>query len=162
MPAVDRKGCSALGFVLALHIGLVACKPAEKVPLTGRVSVEYVGRSEDDEFQSNYLFNLANGSSGPVTFRGWSSMLADSEPSPDATSSRCSTAIGPFSSGRTVYTLRPGASPPESVEVSSGERIRLTVHASVFREFRIYKDCRCVLRLHLEDGSILESEEFKP
>jgi hypothetical protein len=138
--------------VLVVALALVACRPAAEVPQSGRVSLEYSSTSERD-----YLFSLANGTSQPVTFRGWSAMFESTTPSPEVYSSWCYSSQS--SSGVLVGpAFVDGGSPPQLIEVSPGEQLRLAIRS----DFHQFRGSRCRLSLRLEDGSMVESGDFKP
>ena len=138
---------------VASGLALVACTPAEKVALTGRVRLEQVGKTESD-----FLFALENGSSQPIRFEGWSRLLSDSSPAAGSYSSWCYSTQS--SRGATVGpAFADGGSAPKRIEVPSGERLRISVPKS---GFRLYEGSRCRLRLTLEGGAAVESAEFNP
>ena len=165
-PYVRWSRLCAVCVNLVLHAGLVACKPTEKFPLTGRVSLEYSGKDENDGFEGKYFFNLTNGSSQPIRFRGLPSMLSDPVPSSRIVYSWCSKPDSvAVSGGFSMYVLSsggPDASPPENIKVSPGERLRLAISGGDLREFRSYRGTRCGIHLTLEDGVIVESGDFEP
>jgi len=135
--------------IAAIGIALVACKPTAKVPLSGRVSLEYSSTSE-----SNILFSLANGSSQPIGFRGWSAVLTDTTP---IYSGECDDPRRAVST--TIVGPARDRSRPKIVEVSPGMLLRLAIPSDDFRQ---YKGSRCRLTLRLEDGSMVQSTEFNP
>jgi hypothetical protein len=113
---------------LALGIAVAGCT-AEKAPETGRVSLEYVDMSDDEDFEGQYIFKLANGTSRPINLRGWSHWFAEFEPSLDTIPHDCFHAAGGVASGISISHLKPGARPPKVAAVSPRKKLRLAIPA---------------------------------
>jgi len=131
-------------FVFALS--LAACKP--NVPLTGQVTLEYSRTRKDDT-----VFVLANGSSQRIRFDGISPLFSDIELTAYSVTchsdkkSEVTTAFAPL-------MVRPRE---KVIEVSPGEKVRLTIFNGFLSEF---KGDHCQLDLWPKEGSAIKSNEF--
>lgn len=143
----SRGGWRVLCLMVTICMAQVACKPSAKLGPSGQVSLEYLGTGKSDS-----LFRLTNGSSRPVSLRGWSSMLGD-------TTSTYSIACETGQSESSVGIGPPFGSHSKNIEVSPGEQLRLTIPTDYIRQFR---GAHCRLGLILQDGSVVHSGEFQP
>src|SRR5205085_8235554 len=90
----------SIGWLAMLVVALtVACKPVDKIPLSGNITLEYVSisRAGDD-----VAFTLANGTSRSVYFRG--------DPEPLNVYMTCSTANYSTAFGHGLYDPPPDES----------------------------------------------------
>jgi hypothetical protein len=127
---------------------LTACKPADKIPLSGSVLLEYAGTSPSNDA---VMFTLANGTNRPIYFRG--------NPEPLKASMICSARR---EAEAFVQTLFDPPARERNVEVASTERLHLNLY--ILRLPPDFKDHqhRCRLDLTLEDGTVIQSAEFVP
>ena len=151
----DVHGASFRQICLLVVIAafLAACKPAPQLPVTGKIGLEFVRTS-----QSDIYFRLENQAADAISFRGTVKRSVGAKPwdvfmKCKAVQSELWTE-GP-------YTLVDGG--PESVDVPAGERLDLVVALDLHREFvQQYKGGQCKLNLKLQDGAMIESNEFQP
>jgi hypothetical protein len=138
----------SIGWLASLIIILTACTPADKIPLSGSVLLEYAGTSPSHDA---VMFTLANGTNRPIYFRG--------NPEPLNASMICSARR---EAEAFVQTLFDPPAREKDVEVASSERLHLNLY--ILRLPPDFKDHqhRCRLDLTLEDGAVIESAEFVP
>jgi hypothetical protein len=128
---------------------LAACTPADKVPLSGSITMEYAGTSQSGD---TVLFTLANGTTRAIHFRG----------SPDPALGKLKMSC--YSTKETmIYSQRifEPALKDKIIEVKPSERLQLKLWASLPPDFKNHKS-RCQLNLTLEGGTVVESREFVP
>jgi hypothetical protein len=129
---------------------LTACTPADKVPLSGTITVEYAGSSQSGD---TVMFTLANGTTRAIHFRG------SPDPAPGMVRMSCEltkeTTI--FVQGSVEPALR-----VKQIEVRPGERLHLNLWASSLPPDFKNHNSRCQLGLTLEGGTVVESSEFVP
>jgi hypothetical protein len=128
---------------------LTACTPADKVPLSGRITMEYAGVSQSGD---DVMFTLENGTAQAIYFRG----------TPDPALGKLYMSCDLIKE-TVVYSQRvfEPALKDKIIEVKSGERLQLNLLASLPPDFRNHKG-RCQLSLALEGGTVVESREFVP
>jgi hypothetical protein len=143
MKAISRS------WLIVFLLAASGCESPEKLPLTGRVSLQLVRVSP-----SGIYFRLLNQSKEAVSFRGvvdkslganpWGTLMECKSPGSDAWQE------GP-------YALIDGT--PQIVAVRSGEQVDLVIHDNLVEQ---YKGGRCRLSLRFESGTFIESDEFNP
>jgi hypothetical protein len=143
-----RHSSLSIGWLATVISVLSACTPSDSVPLSGSVSLEYVGTSHSDGAVD---FALANGSSRSIYFRG--------NPEPRGATMSC---IRPEDAEGFMQAIADPPATEETVKVSPGRRLRTSLF--VIRLPPDFKNGhrRCRLRLTLENGTVVESPEFTP
>ena len=135
-----------VGWLAMMIIVLPACTPADRVPLSGGITLEYVSTSHSGDV---VVFTLANGAPRPIYFLG--------NPAPREARMTCSTP------GEALAFIQGIADPPgreENIAVAPGERQRLDLYVVAFPPDFKSRYPRCRLGLTLEDGMVVESIEF--
>jgi hypothetical protein len=128
---------------------LTACTPADKVPLSGRITMEYAGTSQSGD---TVMFTLANGTTQALHFRG------SPDPAPGKLKMICALPKETVGYGQRAFEP---ALKDKIIEIKPGERMQLNLWASLPPEFKNHKS-RCQLDLTLEGGTVVESREFVP
>jgi hypothetical protein len=138
--------------IIVVGVMAGACKPGAPNVTTGQITLRYADRSK-----SAVLFELENGTFKTIAVRGdrtfWSGAI------PWDTAMLC---IAPHSrtSEETSMALSDGF--PKIIEVSSGNRLRLRVEGENFQFAAKHEGWSCRLRLRLQSGTVIESEQFEP
>jgi hypothetical protein len=134
---------------MVLLATLTACAPADKVPLSGRITMEYAGISQSGDA---VMFTLANGTARAIYFRG----------TPDPALGKLKMTCDLMNEA-VVYSQRvfEPALKDKIIEVKPSERLQLNLWASLPPDFNNHKS-RCQLNLTLEGGTVVESPEFVP
>jgi hypothetical protein len=138
----------AVSWFTTVATALTACGPRQ-THTAGVVSLEYVGISGSD-----VVFELKNGSSKKVSFRGTYSILKGADPWD--TQIVCEAA-----NGTTGYShpIALEDRKPASISVSPGDQMRLRMWSQIAA---VGKGAHCRLHFKLDDRTILESSEFMP
>jgi hypothetical protein len=150
MCQVLRRNAHHGGVLLAM--GLAACAPGSRIPINDRVSLRYDGASD-----SGAAFILDNGSRQSIQFRGESYSWIRTEPVEPINASWACKVAGSAASGDEPYVFGDGAY--TVIKVPPGRRLRLSVNRPILSD---YKDGQCHLRLRLEGGTDIISNDFEP
>jgi hypothetical protein len=134
----------------ALVSTLAACTPADKVPQSSNVTLEYAGTSQSRDI---VMLTLANGTARSVYFRG------NPDPVPGKLTMRCDSPGGVVA-GYGQVSVDP-APKEKKIEVKPGERLHLDFWGLLPPDFNDHKH-RCHIDLTLEGGTAVESPEFIP
>ena len=108
-----RHSSLSIGWLATVISVLSACTPSDSVPLSGSVSLEYVGTSHSDGAVD---FALANGSSRSIYFRG--------NPEPRGATMSC---IRPEEAAGFMQAIADPPATEETVKVSPGIRLRTSL-----------------------------------
>ena len=142
------RSSPSVGWLATVIIVLSACTPADRVPLSGNITLDYVSTSQSGDV---VVFTLANGSPRSIYFRG--------NPEPRRATMTCST------SNESEAFIQGIADPPgreENIEVAPSERLRLNLYVAALTPGFKDRRPRCRLSLTLEDGTVVDSREFTP
>jgi len=134
---------------IVLFTTLTACTPADKVPLSGSITMEYAGTSQSGD---TVVFTLANGTTQAIYFRG------SPDPAPGKLKMSCDLAKEAVVYGQGAFEP---ALNDKIIEVKPSERLQLKMWPSLPPDFKNHKS-RCHLDLTLEGGTVVESREFVP
>ena len=137
----------SIGWLATLVGVLTACKPVDRVPLSGNINLEYVNTSHS---RDGVAFTLANGTNRSIYFRG--------DPDPVNVNMQCiksNTADGFF------HGLSDPPPDQSDIEVVPGERLHLNFYVELQPDFEDPQR-HCRLELTLEDGRVITSPEFTP
>ena len=135
---------------VVLVAALMACAPADKVPMSGNIAMEYVDAVPPN---GGVSFSLANGTSGAIH------LLGNPDPAPSKLLMTCS-----LPTNEAIAYGQGSFDPPEKfkiIEVRPGERLHLHLWTILPTDFKSGKS-RCQLELNLEGGGVVESREFVP
>jgi len=129
-------------------IVIAACSPSTHSIGEGPVSLKHSGRLD-----SGHQFELSNGTPDVIAFRGWPKAFSDPTPSPSAFALSCRSDSSSTVSG---FGFEDGRK-PKLVEVPSRQRMNLVIpnYSTTNSAGNI-----CQLHLKLENGSLVESDEF--
>jgi hypothetical protein len=116
---------------------------------SGFVSLEYVRISASD-----IVFELKNGSSKKISFRGVYSTMNGADPWDSQVVCREMSGTSGY-----AHPIALDVNKPASINISSGGQMRLRIGNQITA---VDKDARCHLRLKLGDGVVIESGEFPP
>lgn len=134
---------------IVMFAASTGCTPSDKVPLTGSITMEYVGTAQSGD---TIMFTLANGTSQPISFRG------SPDPAPGKLTMSCDVA-----KETVVYSQRifEPALKDKIIKVKPTERLHLELSSSLPPDFKNH-ETHCQLALTLEGGAVVESREFVP
>jgi hypothetical protein len=140
-------------WLIATALPLVACKPSQRLPVTGEVKLEFIGKNATD-----INFKLKNQASKQISFWGardwwWAGVF------PIGPRFECVLA-NPNQMHESPFPLIDGAW--KEFVVAPSEQIDITVDSYYLRgrDGRLPTG-RCRFLLQLEGGSVLKSEEFE-
>lgn len=133
---------------LVTVIGVVTgCKPIDRAPLSGNITLEYVSTSHS---RDGVAFTLANGTNRSIYFRG--------DPDPLKVDMQC---FGPKYAEGFLHGLADPPPDESDIEVVSGERLHFNFYVELPPDFEdTQRHCR--LELTLKDGRVITSPEFTP
>jgi hypothetical protein len=130
---------------------LVSCAAAEPVP-SGEITLSYGGGSK-----SRVILILENTSTQTIYFRGTKTTAHGTNP--------WDTAMECTSAKTKLWDQEPFGLPDgkwESIKVSPGERVRLSVYGFVPSFAAKHKGDLCILHLELLGHRVVDSKEFRP
>jgi hypothetical protein len=116
----------------------------------GPIQLNFAGASD-----SSLTFDLGNGSSDHIEFRGWRGFMSDTRLSTRYVGMICGKGESLVLVGATVDH----GDDPDVVRLSARTRMRVTVHNAFFDDF---KGDKCKIRLQLVGGVAVQSDEFSP
>jgi hypothetical protein len=134
-----------------LSVILVSCATAEPVP-SGEITLSYGGGSK-----SRVILILENASTQAIYFRGTKTPSLGTNP--------WDTAMECTSAKTKLWAQEPFGLPHgkwQSIKVSPGERIRLSVYGFVPSFAAKHKGDLCILHLELQGHRVIDSKEFRP
>jgi hypothetical protein len=137
--------------LVAMGVVLVACRPNDGAPASGRIVLEHIATSESD-----VMFSLINETSRAIYLRGSRTVTWAVRTWPGDTGITCES-NPPGRMGEDPIGFAHGT--PGQIEVSPGDRVRLKIGSTLPQE---YKGGRCRLTLRLQDGTAVGPAEFQP
>jgi hypothetical protein len=137
------------GLLMFCLVALAACGGSTESIGAGPTRLKFSGRSN-----SEFRFELENGSADTIRFRGWPRSLSIPMPALSAFATSCHSDSSGDING---FSIEQGRQPP-LIEVPSKTRIHFAIAKNSFATLR---GTQCQLRLKLDDGSNLDSDEFQ-
>ena|SRR5882757_8389596 len=140
-----------ISWLATLGAILVSCATAEPVP-TGEITLSYGGGSK-----SRVTLILENASAQAIYLRGTKTLSLGTNP--------WDTAMECTSAKTKLWDQEPFGLPDgkwQSIKVSPGERIRLSVYGFVPSFAVKHKGDLCILHLELQGHRVIDSKEFRP
>lgn len=152
----SRSGSFAIAGTVLVFIAIApilgACNPTAEHPSTGAVTLEFISSSRSD-----IRFQLINNTTQVISFRGTQTRSLSASPWDTVMQCKADQSDvwieGP-------YSLVDGG--PQEVSISPGDQVELVVTSQFQREFvERNRGGRCRMTLRLQDGSFVESSEFR-